>query len=740
MGQPVANDSNRPVQGFYRPLDGYAVLCVSKGGRAALHAARMLADMGAAVTYLERSDPDALAGLMLGRAPAIRTQRIADHKPGAGGVFAIVHEGSLDPSLADAPELAGACRVRLNWLGQEDEAGCDVAAQAVSGAACAIGERDRAPLWFPHRMGEYIQGVNAAGMVLLFALNGSRGLKGEIALADLWAYAAGTMRMLCEPKGIPYFRDGRRSPGNGGVYPQRLFKARDGFITLLCRSSKEWASILNAFGNPEWGENPRFRDILSMAREYPDETDVLVEGETQRFTKAQLFKLAIDNGFPLAAVRSPLEAIEDEYLERQGFWAESGGKRRLPGSLWRPETYRSASAEPRLAAVPARDSGPDSAAPDLSGYRVLDLSWVWAGPMVGSALADLGAEVIKVEHEKRLDNMRLRGKLPSAIPETQKHIDPRETDPLFHNVNRGKKSVLLDMKSTEGRKLFLEMVAKSDIILESFRPHVLDAWNLGFDELKKANPRIVLLSLRGLELDESFGPSGLRSYAPITSSLCGLENEIRYRGADEPTGGMAIGISDPVAGWHGVTLLLGALLGAARSGEGGWIRLSQLETLSSMLPEMYLTAQDPDLAASGVETRAVRCGDSDAIVRIEAGKWAQLVAGSAIDETGPDPAARTLDELVLAVEGLGGRVWPVKTVDIHDRWRSVFGRDLMVPVQHSLCGAEELLAHGWTINGKAIQPSSSAPVIGEDTDQEMKRLLGLEEPQINAFRASRALS
>lgn len=723
--------------GFSRPLEGYRILCVGKGGRAALHAARMLADMGAEILYTEQSGPDALAKVMLARTPTIAALSIDQALAKSNDVFAIVHEGVLNPDVSSAPGLADACRVRLNWLGEADEGGCDEAAQAVSGAACAIGERERAPLWFPHRMGEYIQGVNGAGMVLLFALDGRKGVRGEVALSDLWAYAAGTMRMLCEPKGIPYFRDGRRSPGNGGVYPQRLFKAKDGFITLLCRSSKEWAGILNAFGNPEWGDNPRFRDILSMAREYPDETDVLVEGETQRFTKAELFKLAIKNGFPLAAVRTPLEAVQDEYLGRQGFWSESEGKR-LPGSLWRSETFRTADATVKLDVAPKRET---AKGPDLTGYRVLDLSWVWAGPMVGSMLADLGAEVLKVEHEKRLDNMRLRGKLPSAIPEAQRDIDPRETDPLFHNVNRGKKSILLDMKSEEGRKLFLDLVAKSDIILESFRPHVLDAWGLGFDVLKKANPKIVLLSLRGLELDESFGPSGLRSYAPITSSLCGLESQIKYPDTDEPTGGMAIGISDPVAGWHGFTLLLGALLSAARSGSGGWIRLSQLETLSSMLPEMFLTAQDATLAGNLVPSLAVRCSDGDVIVKIESGGWEKLVAGGEIDTSGPDPrAAGKIDELVLATETLGGQAWPVFNIDIHDRWKGAFGRDLMVPVEHVLCGHEELLTHGWKIDGETIIPSASAPVIGANTDEEMSSLLGLQPERIADLRASHVLS
>lgn len=713
------------------PLAGAGVICLSRGGRAPIQAARLLRDFGAEVTVAGDYDPDGLERRILERGPAISrvTARDVHALLGSRSLLALVHEGPLDPELGASvtPEIN---RVALSRA-DGDEPGSDAAAQAVSGPADVIGEPDREPLWFPWRMGEYIMGANAAAMVLLFALRGRRGALGELALADVWAYAAGTNGLLCTPKGIPYHREGRRSPGNGGVYPQRLFRAADGWVSLLCRSRREWSAILEALDSPPWGEQDRYRDILRMAQEYPDEVDVLVEAETRKHTRSELFARAVRNGFPLAPVRSPSEALEDEYLGRQRFWSDRDGVR-LPGRLWRAETWLPG----RVAGPPTPPVRPVAGAPDLSGLRVLDLSWVWAGPMVGSMVADLGADVIKVEHGKRLDNMRLRGKLPSAIPDSHKDIDPRETDPLFHNVNRGKRSLLLDMRHPEGAEVFLRLVAQADVVLESFRPHVLDSWGLGYAKLAEVNPRLVLLSLRGLELDERFGPSGLRSYAPVTSSLSGVESTIRYPDADGPTGGMAIGISDPVAGWHGTMLLLGALLQMQRTGTGGWVRLSQLETLASVLPEMYLAAQRPDEVETS-RARSVHCRDGDVVIDADPVWWQRLT--QAVEHDGAHRADVTVADLLSAAHGVGAAAFPVTGVAGHADWPARFGRPVLARVEHALVGSEELYSHGWRVDGEPLLPRASAPVIGADTEAVLCELAGMQQAEIDRLKADNVL-
>ncbi len=725
------------------PLEDRTVVCVGSDSQAPAHAARILKDLGADVVYVApTTTPSRAQGLLLGREPGVETVAEADLAGRLAGhaVAALVHHGAVSTTVSQAIGDGRPNRVALSWVKGSDP-GTDVLTQAAAGVSHVIGEADRAPLWFPARMGDYLQGMNAAGMVTYFELLGRDGAEGEISLADLWGYCSGTNWMLCVPKGIPYRREGRRSPGNGGVYCHRIFKAKDGFIALLSRGWRDWRSFLEGMGQPEWASNPRYQDLLKMGVLYPDEVDALVEAETVKHTRSELFLLGREHGFPVAPVRSPAETLEDEFLARQGFWAQVDDGVRAPGSLWRTETWQEsgkpAEAHAAGAADAVHDPGTSGPRTDLSGWRVLDLSWVWAGPMVGSFLADLGAEVIKVEHEKRLDNLRLRGKLPGG---EVSDADPRETDPLFHNVNRGKKSLLLDMKSPKGRELFLELVKESDVILESFRPHVLGSWGLDYDTLREANPSIVLLSLRGLELDESFGPSGLRSYAPITSSLSGMESVIRYEGETDPVGGMALGISDPVAGYHGLALVLGAMLHRARTGRGGWIRLSQLETLASILPELYLDAQGVATDGDGALVhRPVVCGDGDVMVAAPAAQWDALLDGTVTRGDDGDLHAPSTAALAAATgrDVLAGEVLPCEA---HQDWQAITGRTIIGTVEHAAVGEEQLYGHGWWVDAAPVLPRESAPLIGEDTRALVKELLGLSDDAIDQLEADGVLT
>lgn len=224
------------------PMAGYRVVCAVSGtstssnGRGGLAAARLLADMGAFVTVLSRRDLDPVEHHLLAREPAVEVGT-GDLRSVSDGASAVVHQGRVDPTLRAALLDSGTNLVELLWVDENE--GSDLVAQASAGTASIVGEPDREPLFYPHRMGEYLLGVNACGMVLQFVLGDRRGAQGELYQSDIWAYATGTCGLMCTPKGIRYFREGRRSPGNGGVYPQRIFRAKDGWVALLCRSAKE---------------------------------------------------------------------------------------------------------------------------------------------------------------------------------------------------------------------------------------------------------------------------------------------------------------------------------------------------------------------------------------------------------------------------------------------------------------------------------------------------------------------
>jgi benzylsuccinate CoA-transferase BbsF subunit len=153
----------------------------------------------------------------------------------------------------------------------------------------------------------------------------------------------------------------------------------------------------------------------------------------------------------------------------------------------------------------------------LSGYRVVDFGWVWAGAVPGHILADMGAEVIKIESRKRLDYMR-KGR---PIIGTKK--DP-EQNPMFHNVNRNKLSLTIDMKHPKGISLLEKLIAKSDVVIENYSPGVLDKLGLGYENIKKVNEKIVMIAMSAAG---QYGPlKDIRTYATMIAGLSGMDSMV----------------------------------------------------------------------------------------------------------------------------------------------------------------------------------------------------------------------
>ena len=216
----------------------------------------------------------------------------------------------------------------------------------------------------------------------------------------------------------------------------------------------------------------------------------------------------------------------------------------------------------------------------LAHLRVLDLSWVWSGPLVTAMLAEFGAQVIKIEHGQRLDNARLRGKpLRDGKPVEGPSI---ETAPYFHQTNHDKFSVTVDLKAPAARDLLDQLVGISDIVVENLSPGALTRVGLGYERVFALNPRIVYLSMAAAG---QTGPlSTLRAYAPIMSSYCGFETLIGYPG-EAPIGMMNFGYGDPNAAIHGLLPLLAAVYEAEATGRGQHIDMSQIEALLAVIAE-----------------------------------------------------------------------------------------------------------------------------------------------------------
>lgn len=215
----------------------------------------------------------------------------------------------------------------------------------------------------------------------------------------------------------------------------------------------------------------------------------------------------------------------------------------------------------------------------LEGVRVVDLSWVLAGPVTGRLLADAGAEVIKVESRKRLDNTRRGRSLPPA-PGAAEDSDPIDRVPMFHNLNAGKKSVAIDLSTPAGIAVVKRLIGESDVLLDNFAPGVMARLGLDYEALKAEHPRLVMISLSGTGQD---GPlSDVPAYAPTVTSLAGLESVVGYDG-EAPTGMLGLNLADAFAGLSAFNAVLMALWAQRKTGIGQFIDFSEMEGICTMM-------------------------------------------------------------------------------------------------------------------------------------------------------------
>lgn len=215
----------------------------------------------------------------------------------------------------------------------------------------------------------------------------------------------------------------------------------------------------------------------------------------------------------------------------------------------------------------------------LSGIRVVDFGWVWAGTLLGGILGSYGAEVIKLESRRRIDGLRL-GKVFKMGEELEKN-------PHFLNLNRNKLSARVNMAHEEGAKLIKELVKKSDIVIENFTPGTLQKRGLDYENLAAVKPDIIMLSLSPMGQQ---GPlADLVTYAPVISALSGIDSMVGY--PDENPIGFKHAYADVVASMSGLFYLLAAVRHHARTGEGQYIDLSQGEAVMPFMGEAFLASE-----------------------------------------------------------------------------------------------------------------------------------------------------
>ena len=226
----------------------------------------------------------------------------------------------------------------------------------------------------------------------------------------------------------------------------------------------------------------------------------------------------------------------------------------------------------------------DKATPNLAlkGVKILDLGMFWAGPYCGALLADLGAEVIKVESCRRPDPLRIqaRGIYPQGDPGER----PWNRSGMINERNRNKYGITLDLTLPKGREIFKKLVKQSDVIIENFSRKVMGSWDLDYPQLKEVNPAIIMISLSSQGLT---GPDKDHvSFGPTLEDIGGLSYITGY--PDQISTFMSFAYPDALAGVLGAGAVIAALRHRRKTGEGMHIDLSQRELTTCIIGEVMM--------------------------------------------------------------------------------------------------------------------------------------------------------
>ncbi len=407
----------------------------------------------------------------------------------------------------------------------------------------------------------------------------------------------------------------------------------------------------------------------------------------------------------------------------------------------------------------------------LDGIRVADLSMMWAGPFATKLLAEMGADVLKIESPSAWDNIR------TLIPFPNDPL-PWNASYYFNTYNRQKRSVTLDLAQDAGRDVFLRLLAHCDVLIENYRADVLDNLGIGYDVLRAANPSLVVVSMAG------FGKTGedrsLVGFGPVIEMMSGLTSLTGY-GDDGIPYKCGVSYGDPVGGQMAAAAAVLGLLQRRRSGTGTVIDLAQRETGAAMAGEAFVAAsrtgvdqdqwgnRDPRLAPQG----CYRCADQDlrrwegtatppvpgteeqwvVIAARTDGEWralAHLIGRDDLaaldlaarrarhDELDAAIAAwsrtRTAVDVVDAVRAAGATAGRVHdTVSVHDDPQLV-ARDYWATFPHPQ------MPHGWRQPAAAWHRvgedralRARAPLFGEHTRAVLSDLLGLTDVELDAL-------
>jgi len=571
----------------------------------------------------------------------------------------------------------------------------------------------------------FISGLTAACAGMHAGLSAKPGAAIDVSIQEALAVMAAT-ELARAGLGRKIWSRRRLNDGNGATVT--ILPASDGFAAVSPREDRQWAWWLEVMGSPEWGADPRFARKPDRVANW-DALHALMSEWSRQHGKQSIADKAQAAHVPSFPLREPAEQLNSTQLAHRNFWRPFGIGGRTIQAPGPPFGLRIIAASQKE----RRTSGPMP----FAGIRVLDFSWVIAGPTATRYLAAMGAEVIKIEAPGR--------------------GDPGRASELHTVLGQAKRAVVLDLKKKEAVAVAQALAAKSDVLIENFATGVMERLGLGAESLRALNPDLIYVSASGL------GRTGPEAHAVAYGTL--LQCYAGFAGLNRhPDVSPRIGFAwlDPMCGLMLAFIVAAGLWHRRRTGGVARIDFSMIEamlwTMAKPLLETQLGAPPQPIGNRSdryVPHGVYRCaGDDD---------WVSVVVRT-------DEEWRRLCAIVPSLSSMAGmgfreRAEQRVTIDdaltdwLHPQTADVVATELLkagipaaaLSTSLDLVNDDHLRQCGfWEAHGTGVLPglpwcasfgrvSGQAPELGADTGAVLREVLNLSPDRIAALRQSGAL-
>jgi crotonobetainyl-CoA:carnitine CoA-transferase CaiB-like acyl-CoA transferase len=758
-------------------LSGVTVL-EAAGGVAGAYCGKLFADMGAAVTRLEPESGDPL-----------RTVRLDPDEPSTEGLyFEYLNAGKLagaspkscdilivgeDRNLADdlpAPKIA---TLDISWFGADgdyaDWAGSDLVVQALSGLVHPVGPTEGPPLFMGEHQSTLVGGLAAycAGVAALIGGVPAKTAHYEVSILESIIIMAELQMCHSDVRGeaVPRLGVNRYLP----TCPLSIHRCKEGWIGITPITPAQWRAFCLMLDLPDFADDP---ELQAPRGRYPHAARMEVAFDTKfpNRTAAEWAALGRRHKVPMVIVPDAMGILEHPIFNARGSLASFA----VGNEVYKvPLTPLRLEGTPPLAnhdavgdSATARPlDGVESGASPLAGLRVADFSMGWAGPLATRMLADFGAEVIKIEAGRYPDWWRSVEWTPEALRRKQ-----YEESKHFSALNRGKKSISLDLTQPDGISLAKALVAACDVVVENQAAGVMVRLGLGFEDLSRQREDLIMLSMSAFGDGNAW--SDTRAYGSVLEQGSGLPSFAGKEGWPPTMAHIAYG--DPIGGIYGAASLLTALYHQRQTGKGQWINNTQIESMLPFTTPALLIRQaigreptrrgnrHPVMAPHG----CFRCAGNDdwiAIAVADDTAWVGLVQAMGRDDWAADPSfatgagrrhredeieveitawtrAKTAGTLAASLQKFGVAAAPVHATDHVATDPHLQSRNFFYDIERPCVGRQWQAGLPFRYNGGRYPMRGLAPFLGGDSEAVLKALPGVDDDRYARLLADEIVS